>query len=44
VDVRGYCSGRDPRDLTFGYQNGSHGEHFFAPLDHESASHDARAN
>jgi hypothetical protein len=36
---RGNLSG-----MTFGYQNDSHGEHFFAPLDHESASHDARAN
>jgi hypothetical protein len=35
---------RNPQDLTFGYQDGSRGEHFFVPLGHESASHDARAN
>jgi len=33
-----------PQDLTFGYQDGSRGEHFFVPLGHEAASHDARAN
>jgi len=39
-----YAEVRNPQGLAFGYQDGSRRKHFFVPLGHESASHDARAN